>query len=66
VDKRLLANGEEDLKDLQGFIDEHRTEISVAIWNQCPNIPLDDDELRQWIANDEGLYRWAQGEGYDV
>ncbi len=27
---------------------------------------LDDDALEQWIANDEGLYLWAKGEGVDV
>jgi hypothetical protein len=25
--------------------------------------PLDDDELRLWILNDEGLYNWARREG---
>lgn len=24
------------------------------------------DELRDWIANDEGLYQWARGEGVRV
>jgi len=58
--------GPEAGKDLQGFIDEHRTELSITIWKQVPNIPLDDDALGQWIANDEGLYNWAREEGYEV
>ncbi len=24
---------------------------------------IDDDEIRLWILNDEGLYRWARAEG---
>ncbi len=28
--------------------------------------PLDDDELAEWVANDEGLYNWAQSDGVDV
>ena len=28
--------------------------------------PLDDDELAEWVANDEGLYLWARGEGVEV
>lgn len=28
--------------------------------------PLNDDERRQWILNDEGLYNWARREGVNV
>jgi len=27
---------------------------------------LDDDDLRGWILNDEGLYRWARREGVEI
>ena len=27
---------------------------------------LDDAERRQWILNDEGLYRWAKAEGVRI
>lgn len=26
----------------------------------------DDDERRQWILNDEGLYNWARSEGVRI
>jgi hypothetical protein len=26
---------------------------------------LDDDEIEQWILNDEGLYDWARSEGVE-
>lgn len=28
--------------------------------------PLDDEELRLWILNDEGLYQWARNEGVRI
>jgi len=30
------------------------------------NTDMDDEQIRQWILNDEGLYNWARGEGVDV
>lgn len=27
---------------------------------------LDDDELEDWILNDEGLYNWARSEGVEI
>jgi hypothetical protein len=27
---------------------------------------LNDEERRQWILNDEGLYRWARSEGVRI
>lgn len=53
-------------KSIADFIDEHRTELYNAIWRQVPNAKLDDDDVEQWIANDEGLYQWAKDEGVDV
>lgn len=49
---------------LREFIRLHRKEIDKAIRNACPNIgTISDEERRQWILNDEGLYRWALAEG---
>jgi hypothetical protein len=31
--------------------------------HQHPAPSLNDEERRQWILNDEGLYRWARSEG---
>jgi hypothetical protein len=28
-----------------------------------PPPKLNDEERQQWILNDEGLYRWAKGDG---
>lgn len=28
--------------------------------------PLNDKERREWILNDEGLYRWARSEGVRI
>ena len=51
---------------LQQFIKENRAELDKCIAramgrdeNPYPN----DQERRQWILNDEGLYRWAKSEG---
>ena len=30
------------------------------------NNNLDDDELENWILNDEGLYNWARREGVEI
>ena len=53
---------------MREFLDENRGELSRLIRAQpsLENIPLDDDELELWIANDEGLYHWAKSEGVDV
>ena len=31
--------------------------------HQHTSDPLTDKDLREWILNDEGLYRWARAEG---
>ena len=50
------------------FIETNREELVRLIVAYVPNIrqPLDDEDLEQWIANDEGLYLWAQESGVDV
>lgn len=51
----------------QDFIDENRGELDAYIRNALasPDFDLDDSERELWIANDEGLYRWAAEEGVD-
>jgi uncharacterized membrane protein len=65
---------------LAEFIKEHRQEIDDCI-NRVTyrydgnggrgKIPVpppthNDEERRQWILNDEGLYRWARSEGAKI
>ena len=54
---------------LKKFIKENRKEIDRCIAhalsmnrNPYPN----DEERRQWILNDESLYRWALSEGVRI
>jgi hypothetical protein len=49
------------------FIKENREQLDRAILKACPNLgKLNDQERRQWILNDEGLYNWARREGVKV
>lgn len=54
--------------NMRDFIKENRTEIDAGIRRALdrPDYRLNDAERRQWIANDEGLYLWARGEGVNV
>jgi hypothetical protein len=45
---------------------EHREELTEIIKNTCPNCEIDDDEIENWILNDEGLYNWAREAGVEV
>lgn len=62
---------------LQAFVERNRMELIHAI-NQAvyrhdgnggrgtiptPEPHYDDDEIAQWVDNDEGLYAWAMREG---
>lgn len=52
---------------MRDFIREHRAELEAAITRTCPNIGrLTIEAIRDWIANDEGLYNWARSEGVNV
>ena len=52
---------------LHAFIKANRVELDAAIRRVCPNIkPLNDEERRLWILNDEGLYLWARSEGVRI
>jgi len=54
---------------LREFVRRHREELDQCIAralkrekNPYPN----DEERRQWVLNDEGLYQWARAEGVRV
>lgn len=65
---------------LQAFIATNRKELNQAINAELyrhdgrggrgtiPNPPPQhsSSEIRQWILNDEGLYRWARAEGVRI
>lgn len=53
-------------KSMRDFIRENRDEIDAAIKRACLNCPLNNEERREWIMNDEGLYNWARGEGVRI
>jgi hypothetical protein len=50
---------------LSRFIRDNRDTIDGYILNKVPNLRrLNDDERREWILNDEGLYRDARAWGW--
>ena len=54
-------------KSIRSFIREHAAELRELIRKLVPNVgALDEEGLRQWVLNDEGLYNWARSEGVRV
>ena len=53
-------------QSMREFIRNNREEIDRCIRRVCDNCRLNDEERRQWIMNDEGLYMWARREGVNV
>lgn len=52
---------------LRDFIKENRAQLDACILKTVPNLQrLNDEERRQWILNDEGLYLWARREGVRI
>ena len=51
---------------IKDFIKNNREELHLCIDNVCPDHPRNDNEIRLWINNDEGLYRWARSEGVKI
>ena len=49
---------------LKEFIRQNKSEIDEAIKRVVPCGRLNDEERRQWILNDEGLYNWARHCGW--
>lgn len=54
------------MTSMKDFIKENKADIDKAIKNVCPNCKLNDAERREWIANDESLYRWARRCGVKI
>lgn len=54
-------------KSLHDFLKENRKEIDEAIRRVSPNNHyFNDEERRQWVLNDPGLYSWARSEGVNI
>lgn len=49
---------------LSRFIRDNRTEIDRYIQGRGIDTKLNDDDRRQWILNDEGLYNTARAWGW--
>ena len=49
------------------FIRKNRDEIDQVIRQRCANLgTLNDNDRRQWILNEESLYRWARQAGCKI
>lgn len=53
---------------LRMFISKHRDELDECIRRVLNDTDyrINDEERRQWVLNDEGLYRWARSEGVRI
>lgn len=51
---------------LKQFIRENREELDACIHRVVPGYRLNDEDRRQWILNDEGLYLWARSRGVRI
>jgi hypothetical protein len=53
---------------MRNFIRENREEIDRCV-HSIPGMEdyrLNDKDRRDWILNDESLYRWARSEGVKI
>ena len=54
---------------LREFVKNNRKELDDCIARSLgrnSNPRPNDEERRLWVLNDEGLYRWARGEGVRI
>jgi len=51
---------------LTQFIKNNRREIVEAIKSYYDYEATSIEELKEWVNNDEGLYRWARSEGVKI
>ena len=52
--------------NMRNFIKNNKTELTQCIKNVCPNCKITNEEIKNWINNDEGLYNWARSEGVRI
>lgn len=45
---------------IQEFIQENRAELIGCVQSVCNNCSVGDDDLEDWINNNEELYNWAR------
>ena len=63
------AGKDTDTMTLRDFIRDNRGELDACIARaigQDTNPRANDEERRQWVLNDEGLYNWARSEGVRI
>ena len=47
--------------NMQEFVDNHREKLIEHIECYLPeDYKIDDDEIKEWVINDEGLYNFAK------
>ena len=51
---------------LKDFIEKHRKEIDRIVKEYYRIDVSNNRERKNWIMNDEGLYRWAHREGVNI
>ena len=51
---------------MKKFIQENKSDLDACIGRKAPGQPINDNERRLWILNDESLYNWARSEGVDI
>lgn len=50
---------------VEEFINDNRNALVRIVGEICSNCSLGDDDLEEWISNDESLYNWAISEGVE-
>ena len=49
------------------FIERNHEALVSYIMQECPNCSIDtQDDIEEWIMNDEYLYQWAESEGVQL
>lgn len=52
--------------DMQRFINANRAGLIRWVLKKYPNAVVGDDQLEEFIYNEQELYRWAVSEGVDI
>ena len=53
--------------DIYKFIKQNEAQLKKMIKQKVPNAQaIDENEMRLWILNDEGIYNWAKQSGVDI